>query len=56
MEEENELLKKAIEQSLASILLEFDDDFCIEKNNDDYNKKLVLRGNENGRMGRLYYR
>jgi len=47
-----ELIKKALEQAMASVLLEFNDlENILEK---EEGKILVLKGRNNGWVGRLF--
>ena len=55
MEENDELLIKAIQQALASVALEYDEITEVEKVQIEKHKSLILRGNKDGRMGRLCY-
>lgn len=55
MEVDQELLNRAIAQAIASVALEEDIAFIIEEDKKNMEKVLVLKGNKNGRMGRLCY-
>ena len=58
MEVNDDLLNKALEQAIASVLLEFDMDIdvIVDTIKRDKEKVLVLKGDVNGEMGRLYNR
>lgn len=56
MEVVNELLEKAIRQAIANVALEDDMVILVDEEEKAKEKILILEGNRNGGMGRLYYK